>query len=637
MLYASKDWIGSLRLMTLKHARLGAFILAATLFVCGAVMMPKRHQAFAQSGPPPADIMMLGRMIFRDRSLSNPGGQACINCHDPEAGWSSPNSADNATIGVARGVIPNRFGPRKIPGIGYAASLPMGIPTYNEDAQGFVGGLFYDGRAKDLVDQAKAPFLNPNEMNNDSPAMVIAKLQASPSANMFKQVFGADVFTKPVDEVYDLMAKALAAYQSGPELSPYNSKYDLYLEGKAALTPSEMGGLRLVTGTLNGRPDGPPFPRQAFCSGCHGRLALDLTKEKDHWTNSCYANIGVPKNRNNPFYAMTDAASNPKGYNPLGDKYVDFGLSFFLYPYMGLPVNDPEGHDRLGIVGAFKAPTLRNVGKRPHPGFVKSYMHNGALKSLEEVVHFYTSRNWTTEPGEIIDFTQADPYAGLIGTPLWDAPEYIDPVNMINPTGLPGADESTGGGMVSAEVGNLFLKPSDEADIVAFLNTLNDNYHDVAGSIWFKDFEFGNYHMEPVQVEVRKPGTSQVLHSAVIFTDFDGFYNFNPNVPPGLYDIAIKPRHFLREVVENVQLQPYGAMDVNVGVSNGDVDGDNEVTILDYSILSDFFDKTADDADWTQIGGNGFRPIDADLDGDGTVSVFDYSILSDNFGLNGEA
>ena len=44
-------------------------------------------------------------------------------------------------------------------------------------------------------------------------------------------------------------------------------------------------------------------------------------------------------------------------------------------------------------MGRFKVPTLRNVDKRPHPAFVKSYMHNGYFTSLEAVVSFYNTRD----------------------------------------------------------------------------------------------------------------------------------------------------------------------------------------------------------------------------------------------------
>jgi len=69
----------------------------------------------------------------------------------------------------------------------------------------------------------------------------------------------------------------------------------------------------------------------------------------------------------------------------------------------------------------------------------------------------------TTVPGEVIDFSKANPYAGLKGRPLHDPPEYGSPDTLSNPSG--NTDE---------EVGNLGLTASEEEDIVAFLKTLSD-------------------------------------------------------------------------------------------------------------------------------------------------------------------
>ncbi len=69
---------------------------------------------------------------------------------------------------------------------------------------------------------------------------------------------------------------------------------------------------------------------------------------------------------------------------------------------------------------------------------------------------------------------------------------------------------------------------------------------------------------------------------------------------------------------------------------NGDIDNDNAITVFDYGVLSDYFDRNSGEPDWFDIGPNGFAPWDADLDGDGAVTVFDYGILSDNFDKNGD-
>jgi cytochrome c peroxidase len=225
-----------------------------------------------------------------------------------------------------------------------------------------------------------------------------------------------------------------------------------------------------MTGTWNGKTRGNPYTKNALCILCHG-IEDNLSDGRTLWTFFCYSNIGVPRNAGNPFYDETDSTSNPVGYNPLGRDFVDLGLGGMLYPLNGLPPGNrgpgSNGHgDFLAVNGAFKAPTLRNVDKRPYPEFVKPYMHNGVFKSLKEVVHFYNTRNLTTVPGEIIDFTQSDPYANLRGVPLWPKPEYPLASSLQNPEG---ATAEQGG-----QVGNLGLTDAEEDHIVAFLKTLTD-------------------------------------------------------------------------------------------------------------------------------------------------------------------
>lgn len=97
-------------------------------------------------------------------------------------------------------------------------------------------------------------------------------------------------------------------------------------------------------------------------------------------------------------------------------------------------------------MGKFKVPTLRNVDKRPYLGFVKAYGHNGYFKSLEEIVHFYNTRDV--------------PDAGWKGVP-WPAAEYAANMN-------------------TSEIGNLGLTAVQEKAIVAFLKTLSDGYRSPA-------------------------------------------------------------------------------------------------------------------------------------------------------------
>jgi cytochrome c peroxidase len=437
---------------------------------------------------------LLGRTIFFDTNLSNPPGMSCSSCHAPEAGFSYPNSSINKNFGTVPGVIPTRYGSRKPMTISYSWFGPDG-PTVQRGGGGggggpggrgnrpgrrggggtWEGGFFSDGRADSLSLQAAMPLTNPNEMDDldhglASPEMVIRKVAAGRYANLFKQVWGDDAFTKPSEDTFRMIRKSVAAFEQSRDVSPFSSKYDAVQRGLAQFTPSELNGLRLFTGSTTGRPGGDANYKSAQCVSCH-RISQDQGG-RDFFTNWTYANLGVPKNLHSPFYKQTSKAADPQGFNPDGAKFVDLGLGAIVYPKNGLPPgnigpgSDGRG-DYLAANGEFRVSSLRNVDKRPGPGFVKCYMHNGVFKSLKEVVHFYNTRNQTTA-SETMDLTSAAPAAGLLGKPLWPAPEYAGIETLQNATGRVNGP--------AARVGNLGLTGQEEDDIVAFLQTLSDGY-----------------------------------------------------------------------------------------------------------------------------------------------------------------
>ena len=453
---------------SMRFTKVGSLLsMLLALFAGEAVAAPPEISAQAE----------LGKSLFFDAQLSNPVGQSCASCHAPATGFTFPDSEINLLLGPVPGAVKGRFGNRKPPTVSYAKFIPQGPPQYSEDLQAFMGGLFWDGRATNLTTQATFPFQNPNEMNNvvhnvGSPQEVVEEVAHGPYAKLFTQVYGVGPLEIPTAQSFLLICEAIAAYEATEEVSPFSSKYDAYLAGKVKLSNSEFTGLMLVTGSTTGRPGGPPSHKFAQCVLCHG-IPADRTFGADIWTNSCYANIGAPKNPTNPYYEETNSVTNPLGYNRFGKAFIDLGLGGSLYPAMGLPPGNigpgSNGHgDFLAINGTFKAPTLRNVATRPRPGFVKCYTHNGVFKSLKQIVHFYNTRNLTTAPGEVIDFTKAKPYAGLKGFPLWPTPEYPSPITLQNPSGAPASADS--------QVGNLGLTDQEENDIVAFLQTLSDGF-----------------------------------------------------------------------------------------------------------------------------------------------------------------
>ncbi len=166
-----------------------------------------------------------------------------------------------------------------------------------------------------------------------------------------------------------------------------------------------------------------------MCAACHPSEP-GSSGEPPLFTDFTYDNLGVPRNPENPFYDMDEVFfDDGSAINPLGDAWVDEGLGGFLRSRPEFAAYVDES------IGKHKVPTLRNVDLRPGNGFTKAYMHNGVFKTLEEVVHFYNTRD--VEP--------------------WPEPEVAVNVN-------------------TDELGNLGLTAEEEAAIVAFMRTLSDGY-----------------------------------------------------------------------------------------------------------------------------------------------------------------
>ncbi len=475
----------------------------------GAVVLPLPPPKKPPNIVPLTHAEQLGKDIVFDHTLSDPPGYACFTCHTPETGHASPGppfgSEVNAILGIPSGVVRGRFRERKPMTYAMTAFSPPG--PYNDVSLGvYLGGNFWDGHAPDEAHQARLPFINPNEMDNIpgngiyppvaggySP-LVVQKVQSRPYTHLFKQVYGEDVFTKnTVPQIYMLITDAIAAYEGSAEINPFNSKWDASQYGTPpqnlyTLSKSEERG-RILFG-VGPNPNNDPNFGNAQCFQCHSSAGLangtppssnvlKLTQGKNTFTMFCYANLGVPKNPNNPFYKETDPTTNPHGYNPLGTAFIDWGLGRNPNPapdgtvfYNNTPGDIPQ------FQGLMKAPSVRNSDKRPYPRFVRAYMHNGVFKSLQEVVHFYNKRSIAVNSsGQEVAFDLRNgPPAGY--TPLLPPPEVLD--NVQNVAGLTPAQAAAQGvsGVVATngQVGNLQLTPSQEADVVNFLKILTDGY-----------------------------------------------------------------------------------------------------------------------------------------------------------------
>ncbi len=199
-----------------------------------------RHHGTATA---PVTKETLGALIFADTSLSEPRGQACQSCHDPKHGWADPR-----TTPTSPGAVRGRFGLRNAPGIAYSSLTPPLLP--GGDETGYGGGLFWDGRASTLQDQAKGPLMNPLEMNNADAAAVQRKLKAASYASQFTTLYGAGALDD-ADTALDHLADAIAAFESAIP-NRFTSKYDAFLAGHATFTAAEQRGFSLYEDKMTG-------------------------------------------------------------------------------------------------------------------------------------------------------------------------------------------------------------------------------------------------------------------------------------------------------------------------------------------------------------------------------------------------
>jgi hypothetical protein len=142
------------------------------------------------------------------------------------------------------------------------------------------------------------------------------------------------------------------------------------------------------------------------------------------------------------------------------------------------------------------------------------------------------------------------------------------------------------------------------------------------GRVWLGDVAISPAGV-PVEVEVRQDGT--ILRRDTVYPDETGRFALY-NAPLGTYDVAFRGMHWLRRVVPQVAIAP-DAPGVEVYLVNGDIDGDNEVTLFDFGLLVQAFGSNPDSANWN---------INADLDMDAELTLFDFAVILFHFGEIGD-
>lgn len=398
----------------------------------------RHNQPKAGKAATVTDEQQLGSVLYSDKNLSLRRNQSCASCHSLQPakdsvtqealgapGFVDPTNVETGTF-VSKGSVAGKTGGLNTPSSGYAAFSPYF--HWDGDDGLFIGGQFWDGRAPDLKTQAGMPFMNPVEMAMPSKWAIVSRLKEN---SFYRKAF-ASIYQINLDfipeyenapasavapagvlAVFDALTRAIAKFEKSPTFNRFTSKFDFYLAGKTELTAQENRGLTLFTG-------------KAMCSSCHisnPSIATNLSPLPPLFTDFSYDNIGLPRNTRIP--------GNPE-------------------PNLGLGGRPEIASITVGSeIGKHKVMTLRNIA------VTAPYGHNGVFATLEQMVHFYNTR-------DVLGKVESDQAPGF-GTTGWPAPEVVANVN----------DE---------ELGDLGLTEGEEADIVAFLKTLTDDY-----PTWGKD------------------------------------------------------------------------------------------------------------------------------------------------------
>ena len=202
------------------------------------------------------DKVLLGRSLYFDTALSGDGTVSCATCHMLEHGGAEPRKTST--------------------GIGGQIG-PINSPTVLNSSYNFV--QFWDGRAKDLQEQAAGPVENPSEMGAKWENVVKRLAKNEEYAAAFAKLY-EDGITK------DNATDAIAEYEKSL-ITP--SRFDAYLKGDdTAITDAEKQGYATF--------------KEVGCTACHSGInvggamfqKLGLVKDyfKDRGTEITEADLG---------------------------------------------------------------------------------------------------------------------------------------------------------------------------------------------------------------------------------------------------------------------------------------------------------------------------------------------------------
>lgn len=287
-----------------------------------------------KDNPITKEKVTLGERLYNEVRFSSTGTISCAHCHEPTKAFT------DSPLKTSKG-INDLTGTRNAPSVVNSA---------------FSHTQFWDGRSPSLEDQSQFPIINSVEMGlkDHEPVLKIVRGEKS-YQDMFMAAFkvAADKITMKH------VMQAIATFER--TVIEGDSRFDRwYFLGEKTLNAKEIAGFQTFLG--NGR-----------CISCH---VVEHTSAL--FMDNKFHNIGVGINQ-------VPATELQRLTN-----------EFLLAQYNKSAVDEKVLTDKMTSelgrfavtrnmteIGAFKTPGLRNIN------LTAPYMHDGSLKTLEEVVEHY--------------------------------------------------------------------------------------------------------------------------------------------------------------------------------------------------------------------------------------------------------
>lgn len=253
----------------------------------------------------------LGKLLFFDPILSGNNKRACASCHN----------------------INNGLGGAKQFDLHYDRKNKLSRNTPSLINVSFQKLFFYDGRTRQVEEQANVVLTSHNEMFAD-PTLLVEKLRKSSEyKTLFHKAFKN---TEDTTITYYAILKSLNEFER--TLVSLNSRFDKYLRGeKNQLSKDEINGYNIFAG-------------KGLCATCHF-FPIFNGLVPPFYSDNEFEVIGVPKVKNGKEIDL-DSGRAATAHNPI---------------YMH----------------AFKTVGIRNIDK------TAPYMHNGVFNTIDEVLDFY--------------------------------------------------------------------------------------------------------------------------------------------------------------------------------------------------------------------------------------------------------